>query len=65
MQEVAASVPPPDIIAGHLQAVRAATNGSALGLNDEEVKLGLQYGHYLRNRFTVLKLSHMLGIVLA
>ena len=33
-----------------------------LGLTDEEGELGLRYGHYLRNRFTVAKLAWLLGL---
>ena len=37
-------------------------NAKMIGLGDDEIALGLEYSHYLRNRFTVLKLSRILGI---
>ena len=62
IQEVAAHVPPPDQIKGYLSAAGAITDAKTLGLGEDEVPLGFQYGHYLRNRFTVLKLNRILGL---
>ena len=45
-----------------LRAAGAPTEPAVLGLSDQEVVLGLRSCHYFRNRFTVLKLSRMLGI---
>jgi glycerol-1-phosphate dehydrogenase [NAD(P)+] len=64
IQQIAANIPPPAELAGYLQQVGGATNGEALGLKAGEVALALQYGHYLRNRFTVMKLSRLLNIPL-
>ena len=64
IQQIAAKVPPPEQIASYLERVGAPTNGAALGLTDDEVARGMRYGHYLRSRFTVMKLSRMLGIPL-
>ena len=64
IQQVAAQVPPPEVITDYLQQVGAATEGSTLGLSDDEVRLGFEYGHYLRNRFTVMKLNRVLNIPL-
>jgi glycerol-1-phosphate dehydrogenase [NAD(P)+] len=62
IQRIAAQVPEP----AELRATLAATGGPVtvreLGLTDEEGELGLRYGPYLRNRFTVAKLAWLLGI---
>jgi glycerol-1-phosphate dehydrogenase [NAD(P)+] len=65
IQAVAAKVPPPEQVAGYLRLAGAATDGASLGLNADETRLGFQYGHYLRNRFTVMKLCRVLGLPLA
>jgi glycerol-1-phosphate dehydrogenase [NAD(P)+] len=65
IQEIARNVPAPETVAGYLKQVGAPTDAQTLGLGDEEVRQGFQYGHYLRNRFTVMKLSRILGIPLA
>ncbi|MBX3083575.1 MAG: sn-glycerol-1-phosphate dehydrogenase [Anaerolineae bacterium] len=64
IQDVAEHVPPPEQIKAYLSAARAITDAKTLGLGEDEVKLGFQYGHYLRNRFTVLKLNRILGLPL-
>ena len=64
IQQIAAQVPPPEVITDYLQQVGAVTEGKGLDLSEEEVKLGFEYGHYLRNRFTVTKLNRVLGIPL-
>jgi glycerol-1-phosphate dehydrogenase [NAD(P)+] len=64
VQAIAASVLPVEEIAALLRQAGAATDGAALGLSAEEVARGLEYGHYLRNRFTVIKLSRVLGLPL-
>ena len=62
IQRIAAQVPEP----AELRATLAATGGPVtvreLGLTDEEGELGLRYGQYLRNRFTVAKLAWLLGL---
>jgi glycerol-1-phosphate dehydrogenase [NAD(P)+] len=62
IQEVAAHVPPPEQIKAYLTAAGAITDAKTLGLGEDEVPLGFQHGHYLRNRFTVLKLNRILGL---
>jgi glycerol-1-phosphate dehydrogenase [NAD(P)+] len=64
IQGIAATVPPPDQIAHYLRQAGAATEAHALGLGAAEVGPGFEFGHYLRNRFTVLKLSRFLGVPL-
>jgi hypothetical protein len=46
-----------------LRQVGAATAMPALGLSNEETSRAVENSHYLRNRFTVAKLSRMLGIL--
>jgi glycerol-1-phosphate dehydrogenase [NAD(P)+] len=62
VQEIARSVPTPETVAGYLRQVGAPTDGPTLGLAADEIQQGFRYGHYLRNRFTVMKLSRVLGI---
>lgn len=64
IQAVSASVPPQEQITAYLQQVGGPTTAQALGLSEEEVQLGMKYGHYLRNRFTVMKLSRILNVPL-
>jgi hypothetical protein len=61
VQAIAATVPAPQQIAAWLRHVGAPIDGKDIGLNDEEVALAVEYGPYLRNRFTVIKLSQFLG----
>jgi glycerol-1-phosphate dehydrogenase [NAD(P)+] len=65
IQAAAATVPPPDEIRQYLRRAGAPATGTSLGLSDDEIKRGLQYGHYLRDRFTVMKLSRVLDVPLA
>ena len=62
VQAIAAAVPSPREMTDVLHEAGAETNPQALGLSDQEVKLALDYGHYLRNRFTVRKLNHLIGL---
>ncbi len=64
IQQIAAKVPAPEIIKGYLDRAGAPTDPAALGLDASAVKPGFEYGHYLRNRFTVMKLSRMLDVEL-
>ncbi|MBL8153494.1 MAG: sn-glycerol-1-phosphate dehydrogenase [Anaerolineae bacterium] len=64
IQAIAARVPAPEVIAAALDKAGAPTTWQSLGLDADEVQPGFQYGHYLRNRFTVLKLSRVLGVPL-
>jgi glycerol-1-phosphate dehydrogenase [NAD(P)+] len=65
IQDIARNVPAPEVVVDYLRQAGAATDGSQLGLGKEEIELGYEYGHYLRNRFTVMKLSRVLGVPLA
>ena len=63
IQEIASGVPEPS----EMRAVLATTGGPVtvqdLGLTDEEGQLGVRFGHYLRNRFTIAKLAWLLGLL--
>jgi glycerol-1-phosphate dehydrogenase [NAD(P)+] len=60
--EIASSVPAPGDLAALLRQVGGAAGGRELGLSDEEVAAALDYSHYFRNRFTVLKLGRIIGL---
>ena len=62
IQAIAGMVPGHDELVARLKTVGAAPDMRSLGLSDEEVALAQEYAHYLRNRFTVLKLGRMLEI---
>jgi glycerol-1-phosphate dehydrogenase [NAD(P)+] len=60
--EIAATVPPAQEIAGLLEQVGGATAPQHLGLSEEETQAALDHAHYLRARFTVAKLGHLMGL---
>jgi glycerol-1-phosphate dehydrogenase [NAD(P)+] len=62
IQRVAATVPPAADIEGWLRRAGGPVAGREVGLSDDEVTLGVAFGHYYRNRFTIGKLSGLLGI---
>ena len=62
IQETAKTVLPPSTIIELLDSVGAPTDWQTLGLEADMIEPALLYGHYLRNRFTVVKLCKMLGI---
>jgi glycerol-1-phosphate dehydrogenase [NAD(P)+] len=64
IQAIAATVPTPETIVDALRRTGAPTTAAELGLRPDEVRPGFEYGHYLRNRFTVLKLSRILDVSL-
>lgn len=63
VQTVAAEVPSPQALTELLQSAGGTANYRALGLGDEEMAVAEMYGHYVRNRFTVMKLSRVLGLL--
>jgi glycerol-1-phosphate dehydrogenase [NAD(P)+] len=63
VQAVAAEVPPPDVLTDLLERAGGTADYRALGLGDEELALAEVYGHYVRNRFTAMKLSRVLGLL--
>lgn len=61
--EIAALVPEPAALRATLSATGGPVTVAELGLTEEEGRLGVQFGHYLRNRFTVAKLAVLLGLL--
>jgi len=59
---IAESVLPMSRISELLDLAGAPTNWKTLGLEEHMIEPALWYGHYLRNRFTILKLYKMLGL---
>ena len=64
IQEIAAIVPSSQHLTHLLRQVGGPVTTGELGLSNAEVAMAVEYTHYFRNRFTVLKLSRMLGIPL-
>jgi glycerol-1-phosphate dehydrogenase [NAD(P)+] len=62
IQEIAVTVPSPDQLAAWLTQVGGATKLHALGFSQSEVIEAVKNAHYLRNRFNVDKLGHILGL---
>jgi len=63
VQAVAAEVPPPAVLTDLLERAGGTADYRALGLGDQEMAVAEEYGHYVRNRFTVMKLSRVLGLL--
>jgi glycerol-1-phosphate dehydrogenase [NAD(P)+] len=63
VQGVAAEVPPPDALARLLERAGGTADYRVLGLGDGEMATAERYSHYVRNRFTVMKLSRILGLL--
>ena len=61
IRAIAAEVPPAEDLAARLAAVGGPTTADALGIGEEEAALAERYAHYLRPRFSVLKLARRLG----
>ncbi len=59
---IAEKVPEPAEITKALDSAGAPTRAESLGIEPAAVSEALRYAHYLRNRFTVLKLYRFLGI---
>jgi glycerol-1-phosphate dehydrogenase [NAD(P)+] len=62
IQALAADVPTAAALTELLRTVGGPTKPAALGLNTNDVALGVDAAHYLRDRFTVRKLFHLLGL---
>jgi hypothetical protein len=60
---VAGEVPPPDALARLLERAGGTADYRVLGLGDDEMATAERYSHYVRNRFTVMKLSRILGLL--
>ena len=64
IQEIAAIVPSSQQLTDLLRQVGGPVTTRELGLSDDEAAMAVEYTHYFRNRFSVMKLSRMLGIPL-
>ncbi|MGA2489529.1 MAG: sn-glycerol-1-phosphate dehydrogenase [Anaerolineales bacterium] len=62
IQALAAEVPTPEKLVDLLSQAGSAIRPAGLGLSDEEVQQALIESHFLRNRFTICKLGHILGL---
>lgn len=62
VQQIASEVPAADEIRSAISALGGPVHTSELALSEESVDNGYRYGHFLRNRFTVVKLARMLGV---
>jgi glycerol-1-phosphate dehydrogenase [NAD(P)+] len=62
IQSAAAEVPPPEQIVQWLKEVGGPTTVADLGLSEQEKALAIANGHYLRDRFTMRKLTRVLGL---
>lgn len=61
IQEIATQVPSSQQIVMWLRQIGAVTTAAELGLSTYGVDLALQDSHYLRNRFTIMKLNRILS----
>ncbi len=62
VQEIAATVPPADEIRRLLLKAGIPVQPELLHLTTEDLREAILYGHYIRNPFSVIKLSRILGI---
>ncbi len=62
IQEIAATVPPPDTLRRLLREAGGPTNPCDLDLSPDQVSMAVKVAHYIRSRFTVRKLEMALGL---
>jgi glycerol-1-phosphate dehydrogenase [NAD(P)+] len=62
IRAIAETVLPASTVSDLLDSVGGPTDWQTLGLQAHMIEPALMYGHYLRNRFTVVKLCKMLGL---
>jgi glycerol-1-phosphate dehydrogenase [NAD(P)+] len=62
IQGIARSVPPPKVISDLLRAAGGPKDYHLLGLTDEDMSMALTCAVYVRSRFTINRLSQILGI---
>ena len=62
IQEIATTVPSPEQLADYIRRAGGETELTSLGFSDDEITEATTYSHYLRNRFNVDKLGHLLSI---
>jgi glycerol-1-phosphate dehydrogenase [NAD(P)+] len=61
IQAIAATVPGPKELTTWLKQVGGATTMQSLGFSEAEVTEAIKHAHYLRDRFNVDKLGHIIG----
>ncbi len=61
IQSIASTVPPRPELEGYLKAFNIPLAPAGLGLVEKDVQQGLSAAHYLRDRFTVMKLLFFLS----
>ncbi len=62
IQEIAKTVPTVMDMVILLKKVGLVTNPSKIHLNENDLKQAMQFGHFARNAFTILKLFRFLGV---
>jgi len=62
IQEIATTVPSPEQLADYMRRAGGETDLRALNFSEAEIAEAVNYSHYLRNRFNVDKLGHLLNI---
>jgi glycerol-1-phosphate dehydrogenase [NAD(P)+] len=63
VQAIARDVPLPSVLASQIRAVGGPATVEELGLHPKEGMAAEAFAHYLRPRFTVLKLGKLLGLL--
>ncbi len=62
IQDIASYVPSPDRFTSALKDAGGPTTAKEVGIDPGSVADGLRYCHFIRSRFTILKLFRLLGI---
>lgn len=62
VQEIAAGVPSTQDLTRWLRMVGGPVKADDLNLSEEEIRLAMDYSHFMRQRFTINKLRILLGI---
>ena len=61
VQAIAASVPDPDTIRAWIKSLGGPVAPQELGLTKEQVEIAVDYGHYLRERFSINIIRKLFG----
>ena len=61
IQEIASTVPSSDEIISLLKSVGGATEPADIGLTNADIRNAMEYAQFVRNAFTILNVSQMLG----
>jgi glycerol-1-phosphate dehydrogenase [NAD(P)+] len=62
VRKIAEAVPSAEQVAGYLRSAGSPVSCAEIGLQEDEIQIGLDFSHYLRNRFTINKLRLILGL---